>query len=99
MPSCCRFKVKGSGWTALPISPCPVAEPDTAEVMVINDSEDEDTFDSSWSSWSSDSEDSLVSTDSSFSSAVSGEMDSSVQLDSSPSLSACSFESFDESED
>lgn len=75
---------------------CCVAEPDTAEVMVINDSEDEDTFDSSWSS---DSEDSLVSTDSSFSSAVSGEMDSSIQLDSSPSHSGCSFESFDESED
>lgn len=64
--------------------------------MVIDDSEDEDTLDSSWSS---DSEDSSVSTDSSFSSAVSGGMDSSIQLDSSPSLSGCSFESFDESED
>lgn len=71
-------------------------EPDAAEVMVIYDSEDKDTFDSSWSS---DSEDSLVSTDSSFSSVVSGDVDSSIQLDSSPSLSGSSFESFDESED
>lgn len=71
-------------------------EPDAAKVMVINDSEDEDTLDSSWGS---DGDDSLASTDRSFSSAVSGEMDSSVQLDSSLSLSACSFESFDESED
>lgn len=63
--------------------------------MVISDSEDEDTLDSSWSS---DSEDSLVTADSSFSSAFSGEMDRRIQLDSSPSLSDFSFESF-ESED
>lgn len=72
---------------------CCVAEPDAAEVMVIRDSEDEDTLDSSWSS---DSEDSSLSTGSSFSSAVSGDVDSSS---SCPSLSACSSESFDESED
>lgn len=78
--------------TSVPAS----VEPDAAEVMVIYDSEDKDTFDSSWSS---DSEDSLVSRDSSFSSVVSGDVDSSIQLDSSPSLSSSSFESFDESED
>lgn len=60
-------------------------------MVVIDDSEDEDTLDSS--SWSSDSEDSLASTYSSFSSALSGDMDSSVLLDSSsPSLSLGEWE-------
>lgn len=62
---------------------CRGAEPDSAEVMVISDGENEDTLDSSWSS---DSEYSLVT------------IDSSIHLDSSP-FSICSLESCDESED
>lgn len=56
-------------------------------MVVIDDSEDEDSSSSSSSSWSSDSGDSLMSTYSSFTSALSRDMDSSVLLDSSPSLS------------
>lgn len=56
-------------------------------VVVIEDSEDEDSSSSSSSCWSSDSGDSLMSPYSSFTSALSRDMDSSVLLDSSPSLS------------